>query len=264
MGSGDLLTPAASFWSDHGDEVTAVASLLLAFIAAHLVDRAFARRGRTLAVAVARGDLTPVADTRLRFLRRVVYAAIVVLGAVVAAAQFTQVDRLAASLLASGVVAAAVVGFAARQTLANLVAGVMLAVTQPLRIGDVVSFEGESGVVEDVRLNYTFLRAGDGTRVIIPNERLAAGMLRNATIVEPRVAAEASVWLPAGADVDAALGAIEREPGVSVHVAEATPDGVRLTARAGVPDAAQRADREAELLSMCLRRLRPLQAPSQG
>jgi small-conductance mechanosensitive channel len=264
MGSGDLLTPAASFWHDHGDEVTAAASLLLAFVAAGLVDRAFARRGRTLAVAVARGELTPVADTRLRFLRRVVYAAILLLGAVVAAAQFTRVDRLAASLLASGVVAAAVVGFAARQTLANLVAGVMLAVTQPLRIGDAVSFEGESGVVEDVRLNYTFLRTGDGTRVIIPNERLATGMLRNATIIDPVVAVEASVWLDRDADIDAAVAVLLAEPDVSVRVAEATSDGVRLAVQAEAVTPGARGARESELLAASLRRLRDLHARSQG
>ena len=42
--------------------------------------------------------------------------------------------------------------------LANFVAGIMLAVTQPLRVGDWVTFEGHYGVVEDVRLNYTILR----------------------------------------------------------------------------------------------------------
>ena len=71
----------------------------------------------------------------------------------------TGVNQIAASLLASGVVAAAIIGFAARQTLANFVAGVMLAVTQPIRVGDWVKFEDNYGVVEDVRLNYTILRA---------------------------------------------------------------------------------------------------------
>ena len=50
---------------------------------------------------------------------------------------------------------AAIIGFAARQTLANAVAGIMLAITQPLRVGDWVTFEEQYGVVEDVRLNFT-------------------------------------------------------------------------------------------------------------
>jgi small-conductance mechanosensitive channel len=48
-------------------------------------------------------------------------------------------------VLASSAIAAAVVGFASRQVLANAIAGMVLAVTQPLRIGDLVTFEGENG-----------------------------------------------------------------------------------------------------------------------
>ena len=55
---------------------------------------------------------------------------------------------MATSLLASGAIAAAVIGFAARQTLANFIAGIMLAITQPIRVGDWVTFEGNYGVVE--------------------------------------------------------------------------------------------------------------------
>ena len=56
-----------------------------------------------------------------------------------------------------------VVGFAARQTLANAIAGILLAITQPIRIGDLVTFEDETGEVEDVRLTYTYMRLDDGT-----------------------------------------------------------------------------------------------------
>ena len=77
-------------------------------------------------------------------------------------------------MLASGALAAAIIGFAARQTLANVVAGIMLAITQPLRVGDWVTFEEHYGVVEDVRLNFTVLRTASDQRIVIPNERLAA------------------------------------------------------------------------------------------
>jgi len=246
---------AASFWDRHGDVVTALASVLVALAAAKLVDRAFARRGRALAAAVAGRQLTPATDTRLRFLRRLAFATILGLGLAVALSQFTQLDRLAASLLASGAIAAAIVGFAARQTLANLVAGVMLSITQPLRIGDAVEFEGEAGVVEDVGLSYTWLRAADGRRVAIPNERLAAGVLRNDTIAADRVDVEVSVWIPAEIDADRALAELAR-PELSVAIAEATPWGVRLSVAAQAPDAGQRASRAAELRGECLRRLR--------
>ena len=95
------------------------------------------------------------------------------------------------AVLASSAIAAAVVGFAARQVLANAIAGLQIAITQPVRVGDQVTFEGEKGTVEDLRLTYTWLRTGTDARVIIPNERLAAGVLRNDSILRPT-----SRWRP--------------------------------------------------------------------
>ena len=72
----------------------------------------------------------------------------------------------------------------------------MLAITQPLRVGDWVTFEDNYGVVEDVRLNFTVLRTPSEQRVVIPNERLAAGVLRNDTLVDAQPVARRLVWLP--------------------------------------------------------------------
>ena len=94
---------------------------------------------------------------------------------------------MATGILASSAVLGIVVGFAARQTLANAIAGILLAITQPIRIGDLVTFEDETGTVEDVRLTYTYLRSDDGRRIIIPNERLAQNTIENHTIIDPRV-----------------------------------------------------------------------------
>jgi small-conductance mechanosensitive channel len=257
MGLLDLAIPASSFVDRHGNVITAIVSIVVAVVLAALANRAFAQRARTLARSVARGDLSPVAETRLRFVRRLVAAAIVALGLMIAVTQFGPANRVATSLLASSALAAAVIGFAARQVLANAVAGMMLAITQPLRIGDRVSFEGESGTVEDVRLNYTYLRTGTGTRVVIPNERLASGMLRNDTLVSPLAEIEVTVWLDREADVDEALAALRALPGATAaRVAEITVDGVCVSL-AGEPVAVeQEGEREAELRAAALRALR--------
>jgi small-conductance mechanosensitive channel len=252
----DLVILAASFTDRYDDEITAGASILVALLIAFLVDRAFARAARTAARA-GHGDISPVAATRLRFVRRLIVAAILLVGLMAALAQFGTLNRLATSLLASGVLAAAVVGFAARQVLANSVAGVMLAITQPLRIGDHVEFEGESGVVEDVRLNYTYLRGNTGVRVVIPNERLAAGLLHNDTIISPLGRVEISAWVPPQADVDRGLAVLEALDGVTtVAVAEITIDGIRLDVSGEQVGTEDRAAREAELRAAALRALR--------
>ena len=227
-------------------------SIVLALIVATLLDRYFARRGHRLAQAVTRGDVSPVLDTRLRFLRRLIYASILLLGIAIAASQFTGISKLAASILASGALAAAIIGFASRQVLANVIAGIMLAITQPLRVGDWVTFEEQYGVVEDVRLNFTVLRTAADERVIIPNERLAAGILRNDTLGSGSIGLDVSVWLPLDADTGRALAAL----GENASIAEVTHEGVRIKVVGDPVPPPQKGPRQAELRAECLKRLR--------
>ncbi len=207
-------------------------------------------------MAVTGGTLTPEADTRLRFVRRLAVAMVLLVGVASALSQFASLDRIAGGLLASSAIAAAVIGFAARQTLANGVAGVMLAIAQPVRLGDMVTFEGETGLVEDVRLTYTYLRAADGHRVVIPNERLASGVLINETIGDPTVRVEISVWIASDADHDRALALLSGTRGATARIAEITAGGVRLAVAGEVAAAPLRPAREAELRAHCLRLLR--------
>jgi small-conductance mechanosensitive channel len=244
-----------SFWEDYRNEITAVATLVLALVIAELVDRALIRRGRRIGEAMAGGELSPVADTRLRLVRRLIFATIVVLGLALALSQFAAVKRVATGVLASSAVLGLVVGFAARQTLANAVAGVLLAITQPIRIGDLVCFEGDDGVVEDVRLTYTYLRAGDGRRIIIPNERLAQSTIQNWTIVDPRVHVEVSLWLPPHADAGRALRALADEE-VDASIAEVERDGIRIVAGTWAGSPNERAEVAARVRAACLERLR--------
>ncbi len=250
-----LLAAAADTGPTTGDWVAAGVAILVALIVAFVLDRLLARRGLAFAEAVTRGQLSPETDTRLRFVRRLVYAVIILLGVAVALSNFGSISRLAASLLASGAIAAAVLGFAARQTLANFVAGIMLAVTQPLRVGDWVFFEDQYGVVEDIRLTYTFLRTPAGQQVVIPNEKLASGILRNDTLGGGRIGLDVQLWLPPGADVGRAVAALADETGQDVSVAESTVEGVRLTVGGDPVAPPERAAREAELRLACLARL---------
>jgi small conductance mechanosensitive channel len=216
-----------------------------------------AGRARELATAMAGGELSPVVDTRLRFLRRMVQAIIVIIGVALALAQVSELDRLVGTVLASSAIAAAVIGFAARQVLANAIAGMVIAITQPLRIGDLVTFEEQTGTVEDISLTYTWLRMSSQARLIIPNERLAAGVLRNDSIRSQTVALEVSVWLAPDADETRALEVLsELDDARSVLVAEVTEAGVRVLV-AGPPGApADRLAGEASLRRDALAALR--------
>jgi small-conductance mechanosensitive channel len=201
------------------------------------------------------GGVTQETDTRLRFVRRLIWLVLLIVGTLAALSQFAGLGRVAGSFFASSALVAAIIGFAARQTLANLVAGIMLALTQPLRVGDWVTFEDNYGVVEDVRLNFTVLRTLSEQRIVIPNERLASGILRNDTLETEAVGLDVSLWLPVGADVPRALETLREETGQSVTVAETVPEGTRLAVGGERVAPPERAKHEAELRERCLRRL---------
>jgi small-conductance mechanosensitive channel len=249
--------PAMAAILEEGQSWTSVViPIVVALLVAYAFDRLLARRGSQLANTVMRGEISPETGTRLRFVRRLFETVIILLGVAIALSNVNGVDRLAASLLASGAIAAAVVGFAARQTLANFVAGVMLAITQPLRVGDWVFIEDQYGVVEDVRLTYTYLRTLGNQRVIIPNERLASGILRNDTLGEGTIALDVHLWLPRDADAARAVEVLREETDQVVTIAETSVEGVRLAVGGERCPPPERAAREADLRLQCLQRLR--------
>ena len=239
------------------DWIYAGVALVVAFVIAQLADRAIAKRGDRVGEVVTRGELSPATQTRLRLVRRLISVLIVLIGVAIAASNFPEARSLATGILASSAVLGLVIGFAARQTLANAIAGILLAITQPIRIGDLVTFEEQTGVVEDVKLTYTYIRLDDGRRLIVPNERLAQSSVLNHTILDTRVQVEVSVWLPLDADLDKAMELIrDEDAGVDVSVAEVDKEGVRLSATTWASSPSERGKRAAELRLRWLRELR--------
>jgi small-conductance mechanosensitive channel len=220
------------------DVVRAVVYLVLTFVAAGIVDRLMQRHGGGISRAISR-KLPAADETRLRVARRLVVAAIVFVGIMAALVQLPEVGTLARGLLASAGITALIVGFAARSVLANLVSGVIVALAQPVRIGDYVAIDEWQGTVEEVRLTYSYIRADDNSRIVIPNEQLGSRVIRNFTIVDPASAATVDFVAPAAAPLaDVRREALEaaaafscgrspdRQP--SVTVTELAADTVRL------------------------------------
>src|SRR6266516_3760765 len=168
--------------------------LLVTTVVARLIDRRIARR-----------DLPPEAITRYRVVRRSVTTTIMFVGLLSALLVIPQVRVVAGGLLASSAVLGIVVGFASQRTLGNFVAGLLIAFTQPVRLGDDVVFEGTPGVVEEIGLIYTFVRTENGDRLVIPNEKLASDTIRNSTIRSREKVAEISLQVPLGKDLVAVV-----------------------------------------------------------
>ena len=218
-----------SFWDQ--DWVAAAITFLIAFLIAFVIDRLVI--GRATRVAARVGDATTVsvsrtAQTRLRLIRRLVFATIIVIGALLALSEFSKVDRIANAVLASSAVLGIVLGFAAQKVLANPLAGILLAISQPIRIGDLVTVGDETGRVEDLTLSHTFVNTGDGRQVIVPNETVVTSVVVNRSTGDLTAPATASLWVPPHADLGRAREALAPLEPSQIEIAEITADGVRI------------------------------------
>jgi small conductance mechanosensitive channel len=168
--------------------------LLVTAVVARVIDR-----------RIARHELRPEAITRYRILRRSITATIFFVGTLSALLVIPQVRAVAGGLLASSAVLGIVVGFASQRTLGNFVAGLLIAFTQPVRLGDDVVVENTEGTVEEIGLIYTFVRTETGDRLVVPNEKLASDTIRNSTIRSREKIAEISLQVPLGQDLSAVV-----------------------------------------------------------
>ena len=208
-----------------------------------------------------RRTLTPESATRYRVFRRMIIVVILVVGLFSALLAIPEVRAVAGGLLASTAILGIILGFASQKTLGNFIAGLLIALAQPVRIGDRVEYEGAAGVVEEIGLTYTFIRGTDRRRIVVPNEKLASDTIINASIRSRETFAEISVPVPLAADLDAALDALREdvadERDASVYVSTlADPATVTLRAAASDDLAAERLEHELRLRAH--RRLRAL------
>ncbi len=230
--------------------VIAAAIFLVVSLIARLIDWSLQRR-----------PLAPEAVTRYRIFRRTVTVAILTVGLLSALLAIPEVRAVAGGLLASSALVGIVLGFAAQRTLGNFVAGILIALAQPVRIGDRVEYGGSTGVVEEIGLTYTFIRALDRRRIVVPNEKLASDVIVNASIRSRETFAEVSLPVPLAADLEGALDALRedvaKERDATVYVS-ALADPATVTVRAAAADEVAAERLEHELRLRAHRRLRAL------
>jgi small conductance mechanosensitive channel len=217
--------------------VVVVAVLVLTAVLARIIDRRIARR-----------ELSREAMTRYRVLRRSVSATIMVVGILSALLVIPQVRAVAGGLLASSAVLGIIIGFASQRTLGNFVAGLLIAFTQPVRLGDEVTVEDTEGVVEEIGLIYTFVRTENGDRLVIPNEKLASDTIRNATIRSREKVAEIMVQVPLSADLRAVVDRLRETTDGEVFVEDLAGNAsVVVRKQTASEEDAERVERELRL-----------------
>jgi small conductance mechanosensitive channel len=245
-----------SFWDKHGNQVEAVIILLGAILLAFLVDRFLIGRAVKAAERMDTAQISREARTRLSLIRRLVTLTIILIGFALALSQFTEVKRLATGVLASTAVLGLILGFAAQAVLANFVSGVLMAIRQPIRIGDLISLGEEAhGRVTDIALTHTSVDRGDGSLQVIPNVKVISEVVVNHSAGNPRAPVEIEVWVPSEADMDTARKALEGTEITSVRLTDLADVGGKLQLKAAA-DGRDREAREAEIREIAQQALR--------
>ena len=194
--------------------------------------------------------------TQVRVLVRVLDTVIIIVTAGFALMTFDTVRQYGVSLFASAGVAGIVAGLAARPVLSNLLAGVQLAVTQPIRLEDAVTVENEYGFIEEINSTYVVIRLWDQRRMVVPlnyfmekpfynwTRRTAATIgsvvlyLDYAAPID-RIRDKAAEYVAASKDGDAKL--------INVQVTNASPQAIEVRALVSTNSAGATSDLTAEL-----------------
>ncbi len=107
-------------------------------------------------------------NTQIQILKKVVTVAVVIVALASILMTFEKIRYLGGSLLASAGIAGLIIGLAAQRSIGTLLAGIQIAITQPIRIDDVVIVENEWGRIEEITLTYVVVRIWDLRRLIVP------------------------------------------------------------------------------------------------
>jgi small-conductance mechanosensitive channel len=124
--------------------------------------------------------------TTFAFLLRLVIAFIALIGVWSVLSKFSATQQIASAFLASSAVLAVIAGLALTTPLGNLGSGLLLAFTQPVRLGDRITVDDHTGIVDEISLSYTALTTDEGRRIFVPNTRMVSTTLVNRSVDDPR------------------------------------------------------------------------------
>jgi len=189
-----------------------IAGLALTFAISYALNLLLSKSFGALAKA------QPRLETTYRFVRRLLVSVVAIIGAMAATfTAFPEAGGFIASIFVAAGFASIVIGLAAQSSLSNVISGILLSISQPIRIGDAVMFRNEFCFVEDIRLMHTVLRTWDNRRLIIPNSVLQSEVVVNYSIEDPTMLVPIFVQVSYESDFEKAME-------IMVDVARRHPD----------------------------------------
>ena len=173
-------------------------------------------------------------QTQTRVLTRTLMLFALIFGIACALITFPSVRQVGTGLLASAGLAGLVIGFAAKPILGNLLAGLQIALTQPIRLDDVVIVEGESGRIEEITGSYVVVALWDERRMIMPLQWFIEHPFQNWTRQSAQILGSVFLWVDFGFPVEPLRQELAR-------LCEGNPDWDRRVCGIQVTDSSERA-----------------------
>jgi small-conductance mechanosensitive channel len=154
-------------------------------------------------IAIADNITARRVQTQLRILQRTANFAILVITASIMLMTIPGVREFGVSLFASAGVAGLAIGLAARPVLSNIIAGLQIALSQPIRLDDVVIIEGEWGRIEEITSTFVVVKIWDERRLVVPLTNFIEKPFQNWTRSSSQLLGAVFWYLDYGAPIDA-------------------------------------------------------------
>ncbi len=214
VGVTQMLAPSSGV----GEELRDLLRHFLAVVQIVAISWLLIRITRIVARHLTRIYRTDVADnlharriqTQLRILHRVVLGSIGVIGLAAILMTFPKIRQLGTALMTSAGVAGLVLGMAARPALANLIAGVQIALAQPIRLDDVVIVDGEWGRIEQINMTYVVIKIWDDRRLVVPLSHFNDHSFQNWTRTRANLLGSVFLHVDYSAPVEEIRGELKR------------------------------------------------------
>jgi small-conductance mechanosensitive channel len=213
-----------------------------AIVAVRLIERVVTARH---SIAVRDNLRARRIQTQIKLLRRIAVALIVIVMLALALMTFPEIRAVGVSLFASAGLAGIIVGLAARPTFANMIAGLQVALTEPIRIDDVVIVEGEYGWIEEIGTTYVIVKLWDLRRLVVPLTYFIEKPFQNWTRTSADILGTAFVYADYTVPVDEARAELARilkanrlwdGKVAALHVTAVREQSVELRALMSAPD----------------------------
>ena len=177
---------------------------LFLFLVAMVIAKIIARFTRNRFKQIEETKSLKFDKTRLSIIENIVTATIYVIALLIIINSVTELRAYGVSLLAGVGFSAIVIGFAAQETISNIIAGILIAIYRPFRVNDRIMFQDRLGRVEDITLRHTVIKTWENKRLVVPNSLISKEVITNYTLKEEKVLMDIEMGISYDADIDRA------------------------------------------------------------